>query len=156
MPKTRRRRSTIDCRCSRLIDWLTFRTKKINNWLSFSQTHDHFRWPTMRIVKVRCNHRLQRENFRLTIFFWLAYFYEWSGDFLLTRVPLRVIWRFSFEHSRTFTSDEDFVSTRFLYEQMAVFFNLAYLYERIWRFYFAYSRTSTSNLFRQGVWAGAN
>ena len=42
----------------------------------------------------------------------------------------KTFWRFSFKHSRIFTSDESFVSTRFLYEQMAIFFN--------------YSRISTS------------
>ena len=144
MSKARTKRST------RLIDWLTRRTKKSTiDWMStdldeqkdrlltviivdsrsFSQTHDHSRWFTMRIVKMRCNHRFQRENFRLAIFFWLAYFYEWFDDFLLTRVFLRVIWRFSFEHSRISTSDENFVSTRSFYEQMAIFFNLAYFYE---------------------------
>ena len=85
----RTKRSTVDCRCNKLIDWLIFRTKKINFWLSFSQTHDHFRWLTIRIVKYI--HRFQRENFTFwrfsfdsristsdsTIFFWtLAYLYE--------------------------------------------------------------------------------
>ena len=46
-----------------------------------------------------------------------------TDDFLLTRVSLRVIRRFSFEHSRIFTSDENIVSTRFLYEQLTIFFN---------------------------------
>ena len=50
-------------------------------------------------------------------------------DFLLTRVSLRTIWRFFFKHSRISTSGEGFVSTRSSYEQLAVFFNLAYLYE---------------------------
>ena len=50
-------------------------------------------------------------------------------DFLLTRVFLRAIWRFSFKHSRIFTSDEDFVFTRFFHEQLTIFFNLAYFYE---------------------------
>ena len=45
-------------------DWLIdFQNKKINNWLLFSQTHDHFRWFTMRQMKIKCNHRFQRENF---------------------------------------------------------------------------------------------
>ena len=39
-------------------------------------------------------------------------------------------WRFSFKHSRIFTSDENFVFTRSFYEQLTIFFN--------------YSRISTS------------
>ena len=94
---------------------IDFQNKKINNWLSFSQIHDHFRWFTMRIVKVKCNHRFQKKNFKLAIFFWLAYFYEWFNDFFLnTRVFLRTMkilfllasftskWRF-FLISRIFT-----------------------------------------------------
>ena len=38
--------------------------KKIDNWLSFSQIHDHFRWFTMRQMKIKCNHRFQKKNFR--------------------------------------------------------------------------------------------
>ena len=70
----------------------------------------------MRIVEVRCNHRLQKKDL--------------IGGFLLIRVFLRMIRRFSFEHSRIFTSDESIVSTRFFYEQLTIFFN--------------YSRISTS------------
>ena len=73
----------------KLID---FRNKKINNWLSFSQIHDHFRWFTMRIMKVKCNHCFQKKKFKLTIFFWFAYFYKWFDDFLLNiRVFLRTM-----------------------------------------------------------------
>ena len=127
-----------------LIDWLS---KQKNQLLiviivdsrSFSQTHDHFCWFTMRIMKMKCNHRFQRKNFRLTIFFWFAYFYKWFDDFLLnTRVFLRTMktlfllasftsnWRFSFI-SRIFTKltilfclfaylDEQSVSTKRLIE----------------------------------------
>ena len=45
-------------------NWLTdIQNRKINYWLSFSQTHDHSRWLTMRQVKVRYIHRSQREDF---------------------------------------------------------------------------------------------
>ena len=144
MSKIRTKKST------RLIDWLIRRTKKSTiDWMSidfdeqenrlliviivdsrsFLQIHDHFRWFTMRIVKIKCNHRFQRKNFKLTIFFWFAYFYEWFDDFLWIRVFLRMIWRFFFEHSRIFTNDENFVFIRFFYEQMTIFFNFAYFYE---------------------------
>ena len=46
-----------------------------------------------------------------------------TDDFLLTRVFLRVIRRFSFEHSRISTNDENIVSTRSFYEQLTIFFN---------------------------------
>ena len=60
------------------------------NSRSFSQIHDHSRWFTMRIVN--SIHRLQRQNFNLTIFFWLAYFYERFDDFILSiRVFRRAI-----------------------------------------------------------------
>ena len=36
-----------------------------------------------------------KREFESTIFFWLAYFYEWFDDFLLTCVFLQMIWRFS-------------------------------------------------------------
>ena len=79
---TRRRRSTIDWnvedsreeidywRIDRVLtlhhDWLTdIQNRKINYWLSFSQTHDHSRWFTMRQVKERYIHRLQRKNFSI-------------------------------------------------------------------------------------------
>ena len=93
MSKIRERKSTIDCRCNRLTDWLTFKTRrstidchsrrltiilvdsrcvkwKWNTFIvlkerisSFSQVHDHFRWLTIRIVNNI--HRLQRQNFTL-------------------------------------------------------------------------------------------
>ena len=47
MSKTRRRRSTIDCRCSKLIDWLTFRTKR-------STLDCHFRRLTIILADSRC------------------------------------------------------------------------------------------------------
>ena len=59
-----------------------FQNKKINDWLSLSLTHDHSRRLTMRQVKVRFNHRSQRENL-----FILAD----SRSFSLTHV---VSWRF--------------------------------------------------------------
>ena len=69
----RTKRSTIDCHSRRL----TMRQVKVRfNHRSqredffLSQIHDHSRWLTMRIVKVRCNHRLQRQNFTL----WRFYF----------------------------------------------------------------------------------
>ena len=128
MSKTRAKKST------RLIDWLIRRTKKSTiDWMSidldeqknrlliviiadsrsFSQTHDYSRWLTMRIVKMKCNHRFQKKNFKLTIFFWLAYFYEWFDDFLLTRVSLRN-WRFYFVYSRISTSNSLVEAKRFV------------------------------------------
>ena len=106
----RTKRSTVDCRCSRLTDWSIFKTKRstidcrfvdlkmlyVNSsfnsrrfvlwfrdffkefelnvkWTAFialkekiyslTQIHDHSRWFTMRIVKVKCIHRFQKENF---------------------------------------------------------------------------------------------
>ena len=63
----RTKRSTIDCHSRRL----TMRQVKMrfNHRLQredffLSQIHDHSRWLTMRIVKMKFNHRLQRENFR--------------------------------------------------------------------------------------------
>ena len=116
------------------IDWDIVQTNWLIDWLSKQKKSIfdcHSRKLTMRIVKMKCNHRFQRKNFKLTIFFWFAYFYEWFDDFFLnTRVFLRAMktlfllalstsnWRFSLI-SRIFTS--------------------------VWRFYFAYSRISTSN-----------
>ena len=76
---TRERKSTIDWltdskekidywRIDRVLishhDWLIdIQNRKINYWLSFSQTHDHSRWLTMRQVKVKYIHRLQRGDF---------------------------------------------------------------------------------------------
>ena len=107
-----------------------FQNKKINDWLSLSLTHDHFRKLTMRQMKMKFNHRFQRKDFFINAnsrSFSLTHVVD---DFLLIRVFLRMIRRFFFEHSRIFTSDEDFVSIRFFYEQLAIFFN--------------YSRISTS------------
>ena len=99
---------TIDCHCSRLTDWLTFRTKRSTidchsrkltmrqvevrfnhrsqrKNFSLSQVHDHSRWLTMRIVEVRCNHRPQRENFVVCLVMRTSH----SDDFLQSRVLLR-------------------------------------------------------------------
>ena len=116
--KTRERKSTIDCHCNKLTDWLIFRIKKSiidchsrrltiiladsrcvkwkwNTFIAlkektflFSQIHDHFRWLTIRIVKVKYIHRLQRQNF--------------------------IFWRFSLI-SRIFTSDLTILFCLFAY-----------------------------------------
>ena len=100
----RTRRSTIDCHYR----WFTI---ILADSRSFSLTHDAHSESEMQSSS-------SKRKFQ-------------TGDFLLTRVFLRVIRRFFFEHSRIFTSDENIVSTRSLYEQLAIFFNLAYLYERL-------------------------
>ena len=75
------------------VKWTAFIVLKKKIY-SFSQIHDHSRWFTIRIMKVKCNHRFQRKNFKLTIFFWLAYFYKWFDDFFLICVSLQMIRRF--------------------------------------------------------------
>ena len=122
-----------------LIDWLS---KQKNQLIDC-----HSRRLTIRQMKIKCNHRFQKKNFFINAnsrSFSLIHdahseneMHSSSSkkklqidDFLLTRVFLRMIRRFSFEHSRTSTSDEDIVSTRFFYEQLTIFFN--------------YSRISTS------------
>ena len=42
---------------------IDFQNKKINDWLSLSLIHDHFRKFTMRQMKMKFNHRFQRRNF---------------------------------------------------------------------------------------------
>ena len=46
------------------VDWFRRTKKSIIEKSSFSQTHDHFRWFTMRQVKIKCNHRFQKKDFR--------------------------------------------------------------------------------------------
>ena len=93
----------------KIVYWLNVENskKKIDNWLSFSQIHDHFCWFTMRIMKnffifFKKKFIFWRFSFdsRIftndsTIFFWFAYFYKWFDDFLLICVFLQMIWRFS-------------------------------------------------------------
>ena len=103
----RTRRSTIDCHYrwltiiladSRCVKWkwdsiiaLKERTS------SLTQIHDHSRWFTMRIVKVRCIHRLQRQNFTL----WRFYF-----DSRISTNDLTIF----FNYSRISTSiSDDFI-----------------------------------------------
>ena len=152
------------------VDWFRRTKKSIIDKSSFSQIYDHFRWFTMRIMKIKCNYRFQKKNFKSTIFFWFAYFYEWFDDFFLICVFLQMIWRFSFEHSRIFTSDKNFVSTRSFYEQ-SIFFNFAYLYEiddfisfarvfrraiyskqRIWRMSINFAKLKARNLLCKRQW----
>ena len=130
---------------------IDFQNKKINDWLSLSLIHDHFRKLTMRQMKMKFNYRFQRENFFINANSRSFSLIHVVDDFLLIRVSLRMIRRFSFEHSRIFTSDKNFVYIRFLYEQLTIFFNFAYFYERltILFFLFAYfdeQSVSTENL----------
>ena len=93
------------------------------NSRSFSLTHDAH-------SENEIQSSFSKKEFHiLAIFFWFAYFYKWFDDFLLICVFLQMIWRFSFKHSRISTNDEDIVSTRFFYEQLTIFFYLAYFYE---------------------------
>ena len=80
----RTKKSTIDCRCSKLIDWLIFKTKK-------STIDCHSRKLTIRQVKIECNHRFQKEN---------LFIHADSRSFSLIYV---VSWRFVLLfHSRRF------------------------------------------------------
>ena len=69
-----------------------FQNKKINDWLSLSLIHDHSRRLTMRQVEVKFNHRSQREDFFINADSRSFSLTHVVGDFLLTRVSLRVIW----------------------------------------------------------------
>ena len=89
--------------------------KKIDYWLSFSQIHDYFRWFTMRIMKMKCNHRFQRKNFFIFANSRSFSLIHVVDNFLLIRVFLRIIRRFSFEHSRISTNNS-FVKTKRLIE----------------------------------------
>ena len=53
-------RQLIECR-------LISTNKKIDNWLSLSLIHDHFRKLTIRQMKIKCNHRFQKENFFINV-----------------------------------------------------------------------------------------
>ena len=73
-----------------------FQNKKINDWLSLSLIHDHFRKFTMRQVKMKFNHRFQRENFFINADSRSFSLIHVVDDFFLTRVFLRMIRRFFF------------------------------------------------------------
>ena len=111
-----KKKSTIDCRCNKFIDWLIFKIHKINNWLLFSQIHDHFRWFTMRIMKIKCNHRFQKKNSNWR-FFLIHVFLRMIRRFFLIRVFLQTI--------------KTLFLFVFFYEQITIFFNFAYFYERL-------------------------
>ena len=84
-------------------DWLIdIQNRKINYWLSFSQTHDHFRWFTMRQMKVKYIHRFQRKNF----------FVCFAKKFdRLFRHENFTFWRFCFVYSRISSSNSLFIET---------------------------------------------
>ena len=138
MSKTRAKRSTrlIIVVANSLIDWLLEQKNQqltviFANSRSFSLIHDAHseskmqssfskrKFQTLTIFFWLAYFYEWFEIFKSTIFFWLAYLYEWFDDFLLICVSLQMIRRFS-------------LITRVLLRV-------------IWRFYFVYSRTSTSN-----------
>ena len=72
------------------VKWNTFIVFK-EKTSSLTQIHDHFRWFTIRQIKMKCNHRFQRKNFFIhadSRSFSLTHVVD---DFFLTRVFLRVI-----------------------------------------------------------------
>ena len=104
MSKIRKKKSTIDsfrwfenALCKFFIQFTKIRL--VTSWL-FRKT-----WIENQVKYI---HRFQRKNFTFwrfsfdsriftsdsTIFFWFAYFYKWSDDFLLICVFLQMIWRF--------------------------------------------------------------
>ena len=113
------------------VKWTTFIVFK-EKFFSLTQIHNHFRWFTMRIMKVKYIHRFQRKNFKLTIFFWLAYFYEWWNFFLIIR---------------------------FLYEQLTIFFNYSRIFTNIFDdciLFIRVSRRAIHYLSKQNVWSSVN
>ena len=145
----RTRKSTIDCRCSKLTDWLVFRTKKINFWLSFRRHEDalckfFIQFTKIRFVtpwfsqrtwiesQMKYIHRFQRKNFT---------HWRFSFDSRISTSDLRFSDRRFFFDSRIFTSDLKFSDRRFsLITRVSLRAYLAIL--------FNYSRISTSNLFQ--------
>ena len=101
----RTRKSIIDCHFrkftiifvdSRCVKWkwnsiIVFKERTF----SLTQIHDHFRWFTMRIMKMKCIHRLQRQNFVVSWRFVLL-FHSWRRH---------VSWFFSREFSFRWSED---------------------------------------------------
>ena len=90
------------------VDWNVVQTDWLTNWLRRNLQLNRFVDLKMLYVNFSFNSRKRHAS--------------WS-------LSKRTFWRFSFKHSRISTSDEDIVSIRFFYEQLTIFFNLAYLYE---------------------------
>ena len=115
-------------------------------FIQFTKIRFVISWSSQRIWienQMKYIHRFQRENFKLTIFFWLAYFYEWFDDFFLNiRVSLRamkILFIFAF-----FTNNWRFSL-------------ISRISTNVWRFYFfLLAYLDEQSVSKQKIWSNVN
>ena len=131
----RTKKSIIDCRCNRLIDvdWFSKQENRLlNRFVDMKMLYVNFSFNSRKFVLwFRDFFKKFELKIKWNTFIVFKKKTSHIDDFFLFRVFLRTIRRFSFEHSRIFTSDKNFVSTRFFYEQLTIFFNYSRIFTSI-------------------------